>query len=184
MSFEVNIKLNKRNYFDCALHEFCVNAKRSSRNYILIFFITVAFVFAVFGLVMIYKAIYANDLSLFSIFYFILCLIVGFCIANFRQGGLFYFFNEKEELIKQGLNEYKLIFYEDKFVEENKLETQKYIYSAIYYVVETKNYLFLHKYSKDIWTIPKEQLNENTYKNIINFLRSNNIDIKKDIINI
>lgn len=162
MGTEVEIELSKLNYHDYYYFDFISHIKKGKSLIILLLLIIGAMYFIINGII-------------FFAFIFLLSLLgifIGFAVRVHRQC------NDARLLIQNGLNKCKYIFDEDKFIEETRLKRNEYNSSAILNVDENNKYLFLYKYHRVAWIIPKNQLNENQYNEILEFFNKNNISVK------
>ncbi len=163
MSFEVEIELSKKHFKDYYNFDFLANIKEEAKSFIFIFlFLIGTTYFIILG-------------ELFFALLFVLLIII--IIIEFLQRRISQH-NEANILIKNGLNKFRYTFNENNFIVEARVEKQEYNSSAILNVAENKSYLFLYAYHRTAWILPKNQLSENQYNNIINFLNSNKITIK------
>ena len=163
MSFEVEIELSKKHFKDYYNFDFLANIKEEAKSFIFIFlFLIGTTYFIILG-------------ELFFALLFVLLIII--IIIEFLQRRISQY-NEANILIKNGLNKFRYTFNENNFTVEARVEKQEYNSSAILNVAENKSYLFLYAYHRTAWILPKNQLSENQYNNIINFLNNNKITIK------
>ena len=164
MSFEVEIELSKKNFYDYYNFDFLANIKKESVSFIFLFLLLIG---------VIYFIVIGGVFFAFLFLLPILGIIIGFFLRGIRQ------YKDANILIENGLNKCKYTFNENNFTVETRVEKQEYNTSAILNVAENKNYLFLFEYQRVAWILPKNQLNENQYKDIIKFLNNNSIIIKK-----
>ena len=166
MSFEVEIELSKKHFKDYYNFDFLANIKEEAKSFIFIFLFLIGTT---------YFIILGNlFFVLFALLFVLLIIIIllGFLQRRISQH------NEANILIKNGLNKFRYMFNENNFTIEDRVEKQEYNSSAILNVAENKSYLFLYAYHRSAWILPKNQLSENQYNNIINFLNNNKITIK------
>lgn len=168
MNFEFEIELNKKNYFDYYFFYFCNDIRG-------LFWYVVLLLFSNFFFVSLFIVICKEKCNLY-IFIPIIIIVatLGLCLLKFIS------WNDLINIqINEQVNKFKLIFNEENFFDETRLERREFKPTAILKLIETKNYLFLCQTKESAWLIPKNQIDEDTYNNIIKFLNNNNISIKK-----